>query len=684
MCGIAGIYSFRGRASISPELLEKMVGALRHRGPDEAGLYVDGRVGLGHARLSIIDLERGTQPIHNEDESLWIIHNGEIFNYPELKRDLIARGHAFYTSSDTEVILHLYEEKGAACLDDLNGQFALAIWDSVKQELFLARDRIGIRPLYYATDNGRLLFASEIKSIFMCETVSREIDPLAMAQIFTFWTTLSSRTAFKGIHELPPGHYLLVSEGQVRVKRYWDIPFLPPEEQSNAPFAVLAEEVLDLLRDAVRIRLRADVPVGCYLSGGLDSSGVTALVARDFNSNVRTFGIRFEEKAFDEGRFQQSMVERLGVAHKEIEATNRKIGESFPDVIWHCEKPILRTAPVPLYMLSGLVRESGFKVVVTGEGADEFLGGYNIYREAKVRRFLAKRPDSKYRALLIGRLYPYIFDDPRLQRSLQSFFAAGLDQVADPLFSHLLRWSNTSKAKTFFSDELRQATSSYSPYDEIRETLPPQFARWDDLCKAQYLEATIFLSNYLLSSQGDRVAMANSVEIRVPYLDYRMMELTGSIPSKWKILGLREKQILKRAFRDILPRSITERPKHPYRAPISRSFFGGHPLEYVGDLLSEGRLKGAGLFDASRVGRLLKKIQSAPNPSEVDNMALVGVLSSQILHSQFIDDFPRSPPRAVSFDLVVDRRNGQEGRKKVGAAAGQRSRSVRSQDAGLG
>lgn len=656
MCGIAGICNLIEPIGVPFDTIQRMTSVLHHRGPDEAGIYLDDWVGLGNTRLSIVDLSSGTQPIHNEDETLWIVYNGEVFNYPELRQELLRKGHRFYTTSDTEVILHLYEEQGPDCLNRLNGQFALAIWDAKKKELFLARDRIGVRPVHYTIQNGSLIFASEIKSIFMCENVTREIDPIAMDQIFTFWTTLSPRTAFKNILELPPGHYLKVSHGQVTVNKYWDIPFYPLNEQTDLSAEQISERILHLLQDAIRIRLRADVPVGCYLSGGLDSSGVTTLVVRNFNSNVRTFGIRFEENSFDEGRYQNQMVCFLKVNHSEIQATNEKIGMALPDTLWHCEKPLLRTAPVPLFLLSDVVRKNGFKVVLTGEGADEVFGGYDIFREAKVRRFWAKFPNSQRRAKLIGQLHPYIFTNPRLKPTLQTFFARDLEKTDDPLFSHLIRWENTGRIKTFFSDELKSAIGSYCGYDQVRQNLPADYPHWDNLAKAQYLEIAIFLSNYLLSSQGDRVAMAHSVEIRMPYLDYRIMDFMGRVPAKWKIMGLNEKHILKKVFQKILPKEITGRPKHPYRAPIKQALLNHKTADYTQQMLSESALKKTALFDKNKVTKLLQKLQTTDSPGEVDSMALIGILSSQLIYQQFVENFSTSTGFSVSPALVVDRR----------------------------
>ncbi|MEA3226532.1 MAG: asparagine synthase (glutamine-hydrolyzing), partial [Planctomycetota bacterium] len=612
---------------------------------------------LGHARLSIIDLSSGVQPIHNENKSMWIVYNGEVFNYVELKQALEQKGHRFYTTSDTEVVLHLYEEEGPDCLARLNGQFGLAIWDARKKELFLARDRLGIRPLYYTISNGTLVFASEIKSIFMSDNVTREIDPVAMDQIFTFWTTLTPRTVFKDIYELPPGHYLKTSNGKVTFKKYWDIPLCGRQEQSDLSPQEICQQVQDLLQDAVRIRLRADVPVGCYLSGGLDSSGASALVVKNFNSDVRTFGIRFEQDEFDEGEHQERMVSFLGTDHTEIQATNEKIGASLPECLWHCEKPVLRTAPIPLFLLSDVVNKSGYKVVLTGEGADEVFGGYNIFREAKVRRFWARYPRSQSRPELLGELYPYIFNNPRLKRTLQSFFARGLNKTDDPIYSHLIRWENTSRLKTFFSADLGKAIGPYCGYEQVRQSLPKAYEKADNLAKAQYLEMSIFLSNYLLSSQGDRVAMAHSLEIRLPYLDPRVIDFMGRVPAKWKIMGLNEKHILKKSFQGILPDEIAGRSKHPYRAPIKQSLLNEKTAEYTREALSEKSLEKAGLFDAGKVARLLRKLERLDSPSEIDNMALVGILSSQLVHSQFIEGFPARGGCSASPSLIVDRRS---------------------------
>ncbi|MDT8284685.1 MAG: asparagine synthase (glutamine-hydrolyzing), partial [Thermovirgaceae bacterium] len=552
---------------------------------------------------------------------------------------------------------HLYEEDGSACLEKLNGQFAFAIWDTRKKELFLARDRTGIVPLHYTLCGGRLVFGSELKSIFQYPGVDRELDPVGLDQVFTFWTTLPGRTAFKGVQELAAGCSLTAGDGRIDVRRYWDFPFLEPQFQRTIESTDgLVEEISELLLDSIRIRLRADVPVGSYLSGGIDSSGLTALIRKNFNNQLRTFGLTFEEKDFDERQYQEAMVRFLEVDHTSVEATNELIQSSFSQALWYCEKPLLRTAPVPLFLLSGHVRESGYKVVVTGEGADEVFGGYNIFREAKVRAFWARQPESTIRPMLIGKLYPYIFKDKRLERSLQSFFGTGLDQVANPFFSHLIRWNNTSKAKTFFSKQMKEALSGYNGIEDLESMLPNGFERLDPVSRAQYLEMKVFMSSYLLSSQGDRVAMGHAVEARPPYLDHRLIEFMATIPTALKIIGLNEKSLLKKVLKGSLPDEILRRSKHPYRAPIRKTFVSSDSGVDL-DHLSEESITRVGIFDPAKVSLLLKKARHASRISETDEMALAGVLSTQIIHHQYVDNFQSRSVTLPSYALSFDRRD---------------------------
>lgn len=658
MCGIAGIQRFDG-VPVRREVLERMIATLDHRGPDATGVEQRGSVGLGHTRLSIIDRAGGAQPmILNDDRDkvggreLVVTFNGEIFNYIELRQELTALGHRFATTSDTEVLLHSYAEWGEDCVKHFNGQWAFALWDARHQKLFLSRDRLGKRPLFFTVSGQAFLFASEVKAIFAHPQVARSIDPVGLDQLFTFWSTQPPRTIFSGINQLPPGHSLTVQDGRLTVTQYWDLDF--SESLDNVPVSGLEEHLLELLTDATRLRLRSDVPVGAYLSGGLDSS-ITAALAKEFNrEKLRTFSVEFENPEFDESHFQQQVVERIGTEHHSIRCSHEDIGRIFPQVIRHTETPILRTAPAPMYLLSKLVRESGIKVVLTGEGADEAFGGYDIFKEAKLRRFWSRQPESRARSMLLRRLYPYMKSiQSQPSAYLRAFFGVKPQTVGHLLFSHLPRFDLTSKLKAFFTPEVLAATFDHDPLVEAEARLPAPFAKWDGFSKSQYLEARGLMPGYILSSQGDRMAMAHSIEGRFPFLDHRVVEFAAKLPSRLKMAGLDEKHILKNATRHLVPDSIRQRSKQPYRAPDAQSFFdctaGMARFEYVDAMLSSSAIMDAGLLDPDAVSKLVEKARSGAVVSTKDNMALVGILSAQLVVEQFVNGRPVDVPEAKLF-----------------------------------
>jgi asparagine synthase (glutamine-hydrolysing) len=639
MCGIVGIYNPLHGLSPETDLLEHMLTLIHHRGPDETGLYLDDYVGMGSARLSIVDLVTGQQPLSNEDGTLWIVFNGEIFNYVELMSELKSRGHIFRSSSDTEVIIHLYEEFGVDALPKLNGQFAFAIWDARRQELLLARDRVGICPLFYTQTASALIFASEIKALLLHPDVTAQIDTTALDQIFTCWTALAPRTIFRDIVELPPGHYLQASPSGCAVHPYWQLDFSREETKPLSVEDALAEFEA-LLSDAVRLRLRADVPVAAYLSGGLDSSTTAELILRTTHSDLNTFSIGFTDPDFDETRYQNQAAAFLGTKHFHMTCTPADIGMIFPEVIWHTEIPILRTSPAPMHLLSHFVRQNHLKVIVTGEGADEVLGGYAIFKEALIRRFCAHQPGSRIRPLMFSQLYSWIPQFHDLSpNTLNNFFGQETADLSNPLYSHMPRWHTTARLKQFFSDETQQQIGKYRFEADVRAQLPPEFTTWSPLAQTQFLETSIFMSHYLLSSQGDRMTMANSVEGRYPFLDHRVIEFCAKLPPAFKIRGLKEKYLLKRMMQKRLPEAIIHRPKQPYRAPIRESFIGENSPEYVRDLLSETAVESAGLFSKEAVNRLVNKVNSGHPLSETDGMALVGILSTQLVHETFIRQF---------------------------------------------
>ena len=674
MCGIAGVWASAGPPP-SKERLLAMAGAIHHRGPDEFGILRGvargggaSCVGLAHARLSIIDLATGQQPLANEDGTIWTVFNGELFNYVELRDELVAKGHTFRTQSDTEVIVHAWEEWGEASFERYNGQWAIAIWDERGERLVLSRDRVGVRPLYWAEctrpDGAReLVFGSEVKAMFAgTPYLPRAIDPRGLEEVFTFWTTVPPRTVFAGVHELRPGHHLIVDASGVREVKDWE----PEYPDADAPYPLTLdearEELLAHLERATRLRLlRADVPVGAYLSGGLDSSVISALGRRAKAGTFRTFSLRFEDAEFDETPYQHAMVERLRSEHAEVVCRKRDIAEVFPDVIWHTERPILRTAPAPLFLLSRLVRQSDFKVVLTGEGADEMLAGYDLFREAKVRRFWSRDPSSKLRPLLFDRLYPYLARSPQQARAMaQAFWKRGIEAPDRFEFSHEPRWQGASALQRLLSRPIRDALADRSkdPIKGLGADLPTAFGRWDPLCQAQYLEVRTLLSGYLLSSQGDRMLMANSVEGRFPFLDKEVMAFCNALPPSYKLHVLDEKHLLKRAARGLVPEQILTRPKQPYRAPDAQSFVLADPPAYVGELLSGSALARAGLFDPVAVSRLHEKcVANAAGGqfSNADNMAFVGALSAQLVWHHFLRPEATIAGSVIAARTDVDR-----------------------------
>lgn len=656
MCGICGVYHLDGEP-VERELLSSMLGAIRHRGPDDYGIHAERGWGFGHARLSIIDLSGGHQPMHNDDCSVWITFNGEIFNYIELREELLGKGLHFNTTSDTEVLLRLYEREGENCVQRLNGQWAFAIWDERQRKLFLSRDRMGVRPLFYCFTGHSFSFASEIKALFANPAVPRELDLTGMRQVFTLWHTVPPRTAFSRIFELPPGHSLVVTEKGICHRPHWQFDLCEQQGPPNSPKdeRSAADHLGDLLIDATRIRLRADVPVGAYLSGGLDSSLISTLIRRFTHAPLDTFSVVFDDPDYDESPFQQKMVDLLGTTHHQVRCTHEEIGRVFPEVVWHAEKPLLRTAPAPMYLLSKLVRECGFKVVLTGEGSDEVLGGYDLYKETKIRQFCAAQPESRLRPLLLRALYPYMAQMQRQPAEyLRKFFHTQPEDLLSLFFSHLPRWETTGRLELLFSDDVAAHWHNHSSWEELEDQLPLSYRHWDAFCRAQYLETSYLLPGYILSSQGDRPAMAHAVEGRFPFLDSRVVEFASSLPLLFKMPGLVEKYLLKRFARNLLPSEIVRRPKQPYRAPDVRSFVdnrrGQFLHDYAEELLSPEQIHAAGIFRNEAVQSLTERLKrQASVPSVRDSMALTGVISMQLLHHQFISHFrPARAPESAA------------------------------------
>jgi len=662
MCGIAGIVGLSSNAAPpSREALVRMAAELSHRGPDEFGVYRDDRAGLAHSRLSIIDLSTGQQPMPNENDTTWIVFNGEIFNYVELRGELLALGHRFRTQSDTEVILHAYRAWGEAAFERMNGQWAVAIWDSIAQRLTLSRDRVGICPLHICEHGGQLYFASEVKAIFAANAdIPRSFDPVGLAQTFTFWTIVPPQGVFQGVTELEPGHVRIYENGAVRDRAYWT-PRYPVLGEACTMFPGSLEdavsEVRRALENATSLRmLRADVPVGSYLSGGLDSSLVAAMGRRFAGDRFQTFSLRFDDAEYDETEYQRLMVNGLGSEHHEVVVTRSDIANVFPEVIYHTERPVLRTAPAPLFLLSKLVRNHGIKVVLTGEGADEMFAGYDIFREGKVRRFWGRQPASGWRPRLLERLYPYLARSPVSQQAMaRQFFGRNIAAHRSPGFAHDTRWHTTSALKRLLSKDMQ--ASNMDVVGDLLHNLHADFAQWDALAQDQHIEIRTLLSGYLLSSQGDRMLLGNSVEGRFPFLDKDVIALADSLPAAYKLRVLDEKHVVKRAAENVVPCEIIARKKQPYRAPDALSFVARDAPDYIDEVLSESAVRDANVFDSQAVVQLLRKCRTRGSEgqfSNTDNMAMVGVLSTQLLHQQFVANLPDGS-RAVEVLTDIDK-----------------------------
>lgn len=629
MCGFAGI-ARREPRGIAPQVLARMAAAVRHRGPDGSGFHADARVGLAHVRLSVIDVAGGAQPMADADGRRLIVYNGEIFNFPALKAELEAHGAVFRTRSDTEVLLHAYAHWGEAMLDRLNGQFAFVLYDRPAGSLFLARDRFGILPLFYAERDGDLYFASEMKALFASGEVEPALDPAGLDEVFTFWAARPPRTPFRGVRALEPGCSARWRDGRLTVRRWYALDYAPDAAEPADALARLDE----LLRSSVSHRLLADIPVGGYLSGGLDSSSICALAAAE-SAELRTFSVAFADPHYDESTHQVQLADAVNSRHAVTRIGAGDIAAVFPDVVRHAESPMVRAAPAPLYLLSRLARERGITVTLSGEGADELFYGYDLFKEAAVRLFCLRQPASRMRPRLFDRLYAYLAPGGRAGDFWRrSFLAAGSPD--DPLFSHLPRFRLTAWIKDFYSAEFRDRLTGWNALAELRDTLPPAFARWSPLARAAYLEMVTLLSPYLLAAQGDRMAMAHGVETRVPFLDHRLFEFAAALPDRSKLRGLEEKAILRRWAERVMPRDLARRPKQPYRAPDVPAFFGSRPPPYVAELLDPESLAGGGVFDPAAVTGLVRRCKSGVATGVREGQALVAILSTALWQREFL------------------------------------------------
>ncbi|MBI4638165.1 MAG: asparagine synthase (glutamine-hydrolyzing) [Candidatus Rokubacteria bacterium] len=591
MCGIAGVVSLNGRPVSAAELFS-MCEVMTHRGPDAEGLYTSEGVGLAMRRLSIIDLETGSQPVRNEDGSVWVVLNGEIYNFKTLRRDLKDRGHSFYTATDTETIVHLYEEYGAACVDHLRGMFAFALWDKRRRQALIARDRLGIKPLYYTEVNGRLLFASELKAILQSPDVERRLDWNALGRVFAFLTTPSAESVIAGVRKLEPGHLLIVGEGVTpRPRQYWDVTFEPDRHHGESYFV---ERLRDLLEESVRLHLTSDVPLGAFLSGGIDSSSVVATMARVAPGPLKTFSIGFREGAYDERPHARRVAERLGIEHRELLVEPAAL-EVIESLVWHLDEPFGDSSAIPTYLVSKLAAEE-VTVVLSGDGGDELFAGYDKYRvEWSERRYGALPAPLRWALATAGGLMP---EGMRGRNSLRHFSLDGWQRYLDAVT--LFRRHEHAR---LFAPEAGAMLSGCDPWRDEAECLARAPGGW--LAALQYFDLKRYLPLDILT-KVDRMSMAHSLEARVPLLDHKLVEFAATIPPEMQLRHGRTKQLLKRAMRGVLADEIIDRPKQGFAVPLAH-WFRGPLADFLRDLLLSGRSRQRGIFDPACVETLLEQ-----------------------------------------------------------------------------
>jgi asparagine synthase (glutamine-hydrolysing) len=617
MCGIAGIVSLEGKPVFEREL-RAMCGAIAHRGPDDEGYYFGTGVGLGMRRLSIIDLASGRQPIRNEDGSVWVVFNGEIYNFRELRRELEGRGHVFSTHTDTETIVHLYEEYGRQCVDHMRGMFAFAVWDERTRQLLLARDRVGIKPLYYAEIEGRILFASELKAILQLTEVEPKINWSAASHLFAFLSTPPTDAIIDRVHKLEPGHLLSASSGRTPViERYWDLKFQPEYARDEGYFV---ERVRELLDESVRLHLISDVPLGAFLSGGIDSSSVVAAAAGLTAEPLRTFSIGFSEPEYNELAHARVVAQTFHTDHHELTLGPDAL-EHMEDLAWYLDEPFGDSSAIATYMVSKLASQK-VKVVLSGDGGDELFAGYDKYVVEQRERSRWSWP-APTRSLLgaIGRTMP---DGMRGRNFLRHISLASAERYLDAG-----TFFRRDDMKKLFRPEVYELLAQYEPWRAKAEYLESSNCHW--LSNLQGLD----MKNYLpldILTKVDRMSMAHSIETRVPLLDHKLVEFAATIPPEMNLRGGTTKYVLKRAMRGILPESIIDRPKRGFAVPLGY-WFRGKLGAYVRDLLLGDTSRHRGFFD----GRYIENLVSRHERGENLDLQLWTLISFELWSRTFLD-----------------------------------------------
>ena len=628
MCGIAGIISLQGKPVFEQEIRD-MCMSIRHRGPDDEGYYFGTGVGLGMRRLSIIDVAAGNQPIRNEDGTVWVVFNGEIYNFRELRRDLEKLGHVFYTQTDTETIVHLYEEYGTRSVNYLRGMFAFALWDERRRRLFIARDRVGIKPLYYTETGGRIIFASELKSILQLADVDRSLSWSAMSHLFTFLSTPPTEAIIDGVRKLEPGHFLSATPGRNPViERYWDLKFEPDSARRLGYFVYRTQELLD---ESVRLHMVSDVPVGAFLSGGIDSSAIVATAAGLSPTALKTFSIGFNEPDYDEREYARVVAAKFGTDHHELTLGPDGL-EQLEDIAWHLDEPFGDSSAIPTYMVSKLASKT-VKVVLSGDGGDELFAGYDKYIVEGRER--GRTPLPAFARRVLARISHTMPDGMRGRNYLRHMSLTGAERYLDActLFPR-------DAMKKLFRPDVFEMLAPYEPWRPKAACMESGNGNW--LSALQQLDVKNYLPLDILT-KVDRMSMAHSIETRVPLLDHKLVEFAATIPPEMNLRGGTTKYVLKQAMRGILPDGILDRPKQGFAVPLGY-WFRGKLGAYVRDLLLGESARRRGFFNAPYIEELVAQHERGRNL----DLQLWTLISFELWARVFLDRKVRSQVRAAA------------------------------------
>jgi asparagine synthase (glutamine-hydrolysing) len=626
MCGICGIVISETDRRVDESILQKMTQAITHRGPDDDGFYLGGQVGLGMRRLSIIDLVTGDQPVSNEDGSIWIVFNGEIYNYKDLSAEFTSKGHKFATQCDTETIVHAYEEYGVTCPAYFNGMFAFALWDQSNKRLLLARDHIGIKPLYYWLGEGSLIFGSELKSIILHPSVQREVDLDALDQFLTLEYIPTPRTIFKNVYKLPAGHRLIFQNGQVSVEKYWDIPDIEtPENEED-----VQEMLVELIDDAVKMQLMSDVPLGAFLSGGIDSSSVVAAMSRSSSNPVKTFSIGFDDATYNELPYARAVAKRYGTEHTE-EILDPDIVDMVEKLVPHLDEPFGDFSIFPTYLVSEVARRD-VKVILSGDGGDEIFGGYDTYVAEAMDRYYRFLPGGVRRSLLPG-LMARIPPRPEKKGVINKTkrFVEGAALPSSLQHTRWMMFLTENDRDLLFKAEVKASINGGSIPDLLGQHFMEK-SHWEPLAQQQYVDIKTYLVDDILT-KVDRMSMAVSLEARVPLLDFRIVELAVNLPAKMKINQGETKRVFKEAMVERLPGDVLNKPKQGFSIPI-KHWLRGSLKPMMTDLLSQQRVRQRGYFNDDCVsGWVDEHLSGRQNHSH----KLWALMVFEIWNQQFMD-----------------------------------------------